>query len=475
MSSPEKLPRRVAQACDACRRRKVRCGGNGEQRCQPCEQHDLQCIYSLSSAAASSRSRIGAVDRGAVIAAYKSGALSPARSISLVSPPATADTNLDEFYNLIPKYMARVYPVSPIVGEEELRFYIEQFHASSEAAALVYAFAGATMGVVRVDNPPGPHEEEQVSAMVARALERHTLIGVNSRPTILRILASLFIEHCMFCLHKLELGFFYLREAITLLQMLHLESTEDLEPPEKARRQRLYWECFIHERYIALHLSLPICLDPLPFLPDPDPTISSDVERGWNHIIKTFLAVDRDFVRYWAGDRSGITASWIQQKHDALTDDSWQLGVESLPMAQQADLIITRQWLRTITWQMAISSILMSSNAASSEALSLTMPIRLSSQLRQFLGRTSLDDVTAHGWAIVEKLFEITNTISDVVVFSRTVNDPDETRRMIDDVLFAKSFLYRLRWIKPIYKEVLEEKLREIRRLHGAYFESLDV
>jgi hypothetical protein len=39
--------KRVSKACDACKRRKVRC--NGQTRCQQCAHLGLRCIYSPSS------------------------------------------------------------------------------------------------------------------------------------------------------------------------------------------------------------------------------------------------------------------------------------------------------------------------------------------------------------------------------------------------------------------------------------------
>lgn len=86
-----------------------------------------------------------------------------------------------------------------------------------------------------------------------------------------------------------------------------------------------------------------------------------------------------------------------------------------LSAMQQADLIITRQWLRTLTWQMAMSNTLLSS-VPQSESLSLTLPTRLSSQLRQFLRRMSHDSIRIHGSGILSKLFEITDTIADVMI-----------------------------------------------------------
>lgn len=64
---------------------------------------------------------------------------------------------------------------------------------------------------------------------------------------------------------------------------------------------------------------------------------------------------------------------------------------------------------------MVMSNTLLSS-VPQSESLSLTLPLRLSSQLRQFLGRMSHNSIGIHGSGILSKLFEITDTIADVVI-----------------------------------------------------------
>lgn len=38
--------KRVSKACDACKRRKVKC--NGQERCQQCSHLGLRCVYSVT-------------------------------------------------------------------------------------------------------------------------------------------------------------------------------------------------------------------------------------------------------------------------------------------------------------------------------------------------------------------------------------------------------------------------------------------
>lgn len=67
--------KRVSKACDACKRRKVRC--NGQPRCQQCAHLGLRCIYSPSSKQRSQGKR------GHIISEFRK----QTSSLPAISPP----------------------------------------------------------------------------------------------------------------------------------------------------------------------------------------------------------------------------------------------------------------------------------------------------------------------------------------------------------------------------------------------------
>jgi len=361
---------------------------------------------------------------------------------------------------LVPDYLAYVYPVNPIITEAEIRACVEQMSTSREAASFTYAFAAVTINLART----AFDLREQISHLLTRALEHRELLGLENitQPWLLRIMTSIFLEICFMGLRKTSLGFYYLRDAISLLQLLRISSPEHtchLSVPERARLQRVYWECFIHERYTALSNYLPLILPPLPSgLPEHDPTLPPNIQSGWSLIIQTFLPVDTDFVRYWLDDRSAATPAWLESKHRQLqlSDSAWHVALARLSDMQQADLIITRQWLRTLLWQIALSSPVL----LSSEALSL--PLHLSSQLRLFLQRLGPNSVSIHGSSILNKLFEITNAIADVVIHLPDASR-DETMARVDDILFLKDFIFGFERIEEQQKRILIDKFERMR------------
>lgn len=474
--------RRSARACDACRRRKVRC--NGEQRCQQCSHLNLKCVYSSNTRGSSRKNAVG---RGQVIHAYRKSttksqvpnapiqvapaptSLSPtsATSLAIAQPSASGHLDPQFFLDLIPEYMSDVYPVNPVITEAEIRACVQRMDTDKEALAFLYIYAGVTINLARVDFLQCMSGiREQIATLVERCFEERPRLSLTTQPTPLRVMTSIFTEMCLMGLQKTELALLHLREAQSLMKMVHVDDADAmaaLNLTDRAQWERAYWECFIHERFSALTDWEPVMLDPLPSMPTHDPSIPASIQRGWTYLIQTFLLIDRKFVGFWRGDRLQIPSEWINSKHRQLEDEHWQVEIPILPAMQQADILITRQWLRTMLWQMAISSMLLTIDPESE--LSLTMPLRLSSELRLCITQLSPQAVGIHGSGILHKLFEITNSILDVII-NLTQAPTEDTLQRVNDILFLKTFLFSFPRIDPKHKRILNQKFEKIKELY---------
>ena len=571
--------RRVAQACDACKLRKVKC--NGQERCQQCSHLDLKCIYSAVRA-----QRRTSQKRGRLISEYKKSTAAAAGSFpasqkptfdavslrqnsppsaalaattvtsptapipsnchkrgnrstasidgiinsqnnkhnnetqngtadSSYSPPlsSTPTCNQDFFLALIPAYVSVVYPLNPVISEVELRESIANMSQDREHAALAYAAAAVTVNLTRSGSSRCTTDissdiSNQIKQLITKSIELAGSLHLDTRLTIRRIMIPMFLHNCLMALQKIDLAFFYLREALSMMQMMRVGSAEMLaksqfDLPERARRERLYWLAFVHERFLSIVDYRPAILTPLSELPEHDPNISDGMHEGFNQIIKLFRLVDGDFLHNWLGSHSdsGLTTAWIEQKQKELDDDDDYLllgnnsvgvvdeadngiaissdaeagtisgggrvlqspGTTRLTDMQQADLIITRQWLRTVVWQMAMSRCLLSSGA-SKECMSLLFPVRLSHQLRFLITSMSRDAIEIHGSGILKKLFELADTIADVIIHV-PIASHEETTARVDDFLFLIRFLFTFPRFDPFEKEILREKLKRLQAL----------
>lgn len=129
---------------------------------------------------------------------------------------------------------------------------------------------------------------------------------------------------------------------------------------------------------------------------------------------------------------------------------------------QQVDLIVTRYWLHMLLWQMALSKMLLNSNLEQ-DFRSITFPIRLSRRLRSLLPVIEPSAVQVHGTGIVQKVFEITNTIADIIIHVPVASITGESPKdNLDVFLFLYRFLLRMSEFHPVEDAVLKEKLQRI-------------
>jgi hypothetical protein len=280
---------------------------------------------------------------------------------------------------------------------------------------------------------------------------------------------SIFIHNCLMSLQGGDSAFYYLRDAISNIQLLRIDNIENaatLSLPERSRRQRMYWQAYIHERFIAILDYRHAILPPLYTLPEEDPSIPIQVHEGFTQIIKLFSLLDTEFLTSWLGARDGgVTSSWVEAKSRQLEGDPETDARElaNLSQMQRADLTITREWLRTLVWRLAMGQTLLSSRS-SKECLSLLFPVRLSQTLRHQVSSLSRQDIEVHGSSITQKLFEITDTIADVLIHVPAAT-LSETALRIDDFLFILDFVLLFPQLDATRRGILLEKLERLQTM----------
>ena len=234
--------------------------------------------------------------------------------------------------------------------------------------------------------------------------------------TVWSVVTSFFFFGSYFCLDRQNLAWFHLREATTLAQLLGMQEEASYRMPdvvESSRRRRLYWLLFCTERAYALQQHRPLTLHATIDLPTLEDDPSETVElSGFLHLVKLFRPFDDTFIGLWNKSKTGATTSWLSQMQQQLAD--------ALPVylqcteCQAVDLKVSLQWLRTMVWQLSISHGFLSS-AAADNAMSFKFPIEISRDLVTATSNFSQQSMEVHGIGLVEKLFDIACTLTDVI------------------------------------------------------------
>ncbi|KAK1020739.1 hypothetical protein LTR33_018764, partial [Friedmanniomyces endolithicus] len=235
-------------------------------------------------------------------------------------------------------------------------------------------------------------------------------------PTIWTVITSFFIFGSNFCLDRHNTAWFHLREATTLVQVLgmHEESAYHMaDLIESSRRRRLYWLLFVTERAYALQKRRPLTLYATINLPTLEEDPSETVElNGFLHLVNLFRPFDDTFVGIWNKAKTGCTTQYLAQLQQQLSD--------ALPVylnsteSQAVDLRCSQQWLRTMVWQLSISHGFLSS-AAADNAMSFKFPIEVAHDLVASTGHFSQQAMEVHGIGLIEKLFDVACTLTDVM------------------------------------------------------------
>ena len=365
--------------------------------------------------------------------------------------------------------MEGVYPVHPVIAEHELRHYIDFMETDQDIRSFLYAFAGCTLNLTRYGDRRTDEVVKTIEHLMDYSIESMRRTHKHFQFSVMRAVQSTFIHNCLMSLQGSDAAFYYARDAISIIQLLRIDNPEHaaaLSPPERSRRQRLYWQAYIHERFIAILDYRRAILPPLYTMPEDDPTLPIQVHEGFNQIIKLFRLLDTDFLNSWLDSQGGsVTSTWVEAKSRELEGDPEADARElaKLTMMQRADLTITREWLRTLVWRLAMGQTLLSSRS-SKECLSLLFPVRLSQTLRQQVSSMSRHDIEVHGSSITQKLFEITDTIADVLIHVPAATI-EETALRIDDFLFILDFVLLFPQLDQTRRGILLEKLERLQTM----------
>lgn len=504
----------VFRACNGCRFRKVRCSGS--QPCAQCAHLNLPCV----SSPAPVKRRNGA--RGHLVAKLRgtAGGKTPdgtgpssgsktataiaesndpnhRQGFGFVPEPPSAGHAPEFFIGLLDEFELFVYPTNPIIRPDEIRASVTNMHVDPEDSALVYAFAAVTTKLTRGVEVFREDVDPEATGLIQYGLRAHREAelrgmdsGIHSEPqkSVKRIMTCVFLEMSMMTSRHYDRSFIILREAIAMIQTLdvHRDSGRDT-----ARFRRLYWEAYIHERYLSVVAGYPCTLPPLTTgRLMSDPNLPRHIEVGFDGLIRLFLILDGQFLDYWIAQRNpsqdiepGIPAQWIEGKQAQLDEDEADFaeaerelaasGHRPLTEAQNVDIFVTRLWIRTLVWQLALAHGLLCSTPShdAHEGLSLHFPAnQLSAQIHHLVSRLrSVSSIAMHGSGILQKLFEITSTIADVLALpAGRGRNGEGFKPHMEDFVFVAKFLLAFERIGEEQKTYLQDKLDGLRQSYAA-------
>lgn len=479
----------IKKACDACHRRKVKC--SGEQPCNNCAQTSLQCTYLAIPQKKGPKGSRGKVISGIRNTQKEATATTDSAP---VAPPLTRESSSSFDFNSPPNSPPNAQNVT-LLSRQTIENCIDFYFSSMSTTAWildrrtlkiaiaarvmsdpeVYCLAGSLCAFVMVQPgmnlavAPGSHWEGEppenrygyANMILNDIIRTRKSIDYVESPTLTSVQTSFFLFSCYFTLEKQNVCWFHLREATTLAHLLgmHDESSYLIDDPvEGMYRRRMYWLLLVTERAYAIERHHPLTLHPTIELPGPQDEQEEAMIAGFSYLINMFRCVDDEFMALWNKVKTECSASWLstfqRQLKDALPSEL------KTTESQIADVRVTMHWLRVMVWQLSIANGYLSS-ASNDHSMTFRYPIVVAQELVRDISKLSLDAMEVHGIGLIEKLFDIACTLTDVIAcvpLEAKKAENDTSFGILNDLL---NLISRLRGGASRYLPLLLNKVSE--------------
>lgn len=399
--------KKLTKACDACRRRKIKC--NGSSPCPGCISAKLACTFLLPRGQGGNRGPRATVlndlrakqQENTTVASPTH--LSPSFSVTAESTSTIEvlldQTTLDTF---IDAYLANVHPVIPLLDAEIIQHEFAHANDSTLSNEFVLAFCSyiAHFGDVS-DSGRSFLNAAQAQSQKIQTSGDHHLVYI-----------SFFLYGAYAGYGDYRQAWFYLRQATTLFMML---GNEDQEWFDKRIRRRLFWVLLISERAHAVRRNRPITLQITPVTPDLD----SSEEKGISYLAAVFRPLDETFFAVWNGSPLDCSKDWLLR----LESDVRYALPSNLDVSNEeiANIRVSQAWLQIKLWELFPRYGFLSTESVY-ECLTFRYPILVARNLTILAMKLPFVSFQVHGVGMTEKVFDIACALTDVMPF---VHVPD--------------------------------------------------
>ncbi|KAF1992682.1 hypothetical protein P154DRAFT_528297 [Amniculicola lignicola CBS 123094] len=501
-SSRNTAPRKgTRKACDPCSVRKVRC--DGSQPCARCLAASWDCTYlkthgksgpkgprRTTEAAIKKlqhRIRAGTTDRlrsdseasydddsptttqfplleplppglefQSDVMAWPDAITSPTFPSPRQDPERISTSSMSHYLEV---YQARGYAIWPVVDTEALVARLLTNPDDMEAYGVATAICASTISQFRIESEPGSPVEGhfrissgffEAEAKRAREASDHL-----EQVTAWSLLSSFFLHVYSANIGRMTASTVFLGEAITKAHIIGFHRASYYEAMDTDQRQhnlRIYWLLFITERAHSIQHDVPTMLKRTLDLPVLENLNDGSITPAFIQLCNLFNILD---VTITADPNSVRNALTLAQQQ--LSDDESARGLQN--ELQRADISMTQQWMRIFLWQHALSVTNLRNNNESDE-FSFSFPAKVAHSVLNNLGNLSRESLEAHGPGMESKLFDVANSLADVMIFVPTINQDSHFSLGPRDLMHSLgSLLASFRGGNPAVIKVLQEKL----------------
>ncbi|KAM0752297.1 hypothetical protein T439DRAFT_324370 [Meredithblackwellia eburnea MCA 4105] len=344
-------------------------------------------------------------------------------------------------------FFDRVQPVLPIFTRSYIldRLAKSEHLTNPDFASMLLALCGFTLiQPVQADEAAIKERTQQAMSLMDEATRLRSSCQFGQGPNLDSVICSFFLFASLFGLGSHNAAFFRLREAITLGETLELHrplSYAGLESEERAMRVRVFWVLSVTERAYAVQRNHSITFKGRPgssmalvgASPLKGEHQDSAAVMGLQRLTMLFDFIDEDIVACWNGHClqnacPTLTVQRVVELHRGLAASMSEIPVESPRMdgrsvdVQQADLLVTQQWLRNRVWQLSVAHGLASALSPHVE-LRPSYAISIAQTLLSICHKFSQSALEGNGIGHAEKIHDVALTVIMIINVSPSTGD----------------------------------------------------
>ncbi|KAE8339763.1 hypothetical protein BDV24DRAFT_72524 [Aspergillus arachidicola] len=419
-------PKLTKRACDECITRKVKC--SGAWPCDTCRSapKQVKCTYLKPARRRGPKVRRQTGNIESVSSVSETNASTSLNGgASNESHDGHRTISRPVLETVVRWYQQSSYSVWPVIDAEVLvRRLVDGDGHDTSIYCLATALCAATMAQLQL--PPLIDDGQVVdcAAMASECIRVREESNYRENLDMKSILVSFFLHVYHAKINKRNSAMMFIQEAISGARLLRLDEwdcgTRAGGDRVIANQEILFTLLWVTERGYAMHLGLlPSYTSPIRF-PERIYLAGNEYAQGLLELARLFAAFDSVSLKRSTGalNPDAISADCLTETEAALSMLS--LGEGGRASVRMADYCITREWMRTIIWQEALSRQMLSSKAYA-ELLSFGFPARVSRDLLYSLQGFSESDLLPLGRDQLLKCFEVTNSLADVVLYTPSV------------------------------------------------------
>ncbi|TPX17548.1 uncharacterized protein E0L32_012141 [Thyridium curvatum] len=342
-------------------------------------------------------------------------------------------------YHYLNIYHEQLYVIWPVVNKDVV---LARLHNTDDQViyTLAASVCAATLAQLNIVN----ETDSMLHHLMAREAENIRAMVDYSRHHFIDALLTSFFLHVFYTnTGKLTKSTLLLREAIAYAHILGLHQDAfytDLDPDAAQAH--------------SLQHDIPPTFKLSPALPEIQSSLNFGLGPAFYTLCKLFQCFD-----------NACPAELRPGQHSSLQAISTELcRTHPLPVCknevQRADIVVTESWLRVVLWKSAIPYIDATTDPVD-QGLSVSFPMSVGRDLLSNLTTLSSFALEAHGPGMMSKLFEVANTVADVMICAPDLTHVGNMHVGSRDILWAlSSVLESLRATgNPALLTVLREKV----------------